>query len=308
MATGAPVQAADATSAVRVRAVAVPNPQERVFGTALACALIVHAALLIGFTRSQPRLMGEKGGRPDGISVELVEAADLNNKNSVATEGAPGSAARPAPPPAKATPPPPEPQQEKAAPQPTPKGATELAPSPPEQAAKADVAAPEEKQQAPLWPLDQQVLDLVHPPDRPPPAKAPREAVAAPKPPAKPAQPQAPLQLKIPDAPFLPSGGSAGFARPTGITRSGENDEFGRGVIRALRKTMPPGRPEPAQVTVRFLLSDYGNLVELRLERSSGDPVLDQSVMFSVKQSSFPFPPVNAPIVDRTFLVTYVYR
>lgn len=310
MATGAPVQAADATSVVRVRAVAVPNPQERVFGTALACALIVHAALIIGFTRAPVRQMGEKGGRPDGISVELVEAADLNSKNSVVTEGAPGIAGLPAPPPTKATPPPPEPKQEKSTPQPVPREAIELAPPPPEKAAKADASVPEEKkQETPLWPLDQQALDLVHPPERPPPAKSQqREAVAVPKPPAKPAQPQASQQLKIPDAPFLPSGGSTGFARPAGITRSGENDEFGRGVIRALRKTMPPARPEPAQVTVRFVLSDYGNLVELRLERSSGDPVIDQSVIFSVKQSSFPFPPVNAPIVDRTFLVTYVYR
>jgi TonB family protein len=309
MEAGVNAQATDAAGAVRVRSVAVPNPQERVFGIAFACALLMHAALLIAVTRSQPqyRLMGEKSGRPDGISVELVEAADLDSKNSVATEGAPGIALLPAPPPAKATPPP-KPQDEKSTAHPAPKEAAELAPPPAEKAAKSEASISEDKkQETPLWPPNKQALDLVHPRDRSPSAKSQREA-AVPRPPVKPAPPQAPQQLKIPDTPFLPTGGVAGFARPAGITRSGENDEFGRGVIRALRKTMPPPRPEPAQVTVRFVLSDYGNLVELRLERSSGDPVLDQSVMFSVKQSSFPFPPVNAPVVDRTFLVTYVYR
>ena len=62
------------------------------------------------------------------------------------------------------------------------------------------------------------------------------------------------------------------------------------------------------RVTVRFLLSDNGNLVEVRLVNSAGDPVLDQNVVFAVKQSSFPFPPSGATVIDRTFLITYVYH
>jgi TonB family protein len=59
---------------------------------------------------------------------------------------------------------------------------------------------------------------------------------------------------------------------------------------------------------VRFLLSPDGNLMEVQLIRSAGVPLLDREVVFSVKQASFPFPPRNAPVVDRTFLVTYIYN
>jgi TonB family protein len=140
----------------------------------------------------------------------------------------------------------------------------------------------------------------------------PREPDATSKPAVKrPEQPKAaspPLQLSLPDTPILSGGGGTAFARPAGITRSGENDEFGRGVIRALRKTMPDMDPARGNVTVRILLSQDGNLVEVHLVRSSGNPMMDQSVVFAVRQSSFPFPPPNAPPVDRTFVVTYIYR
>ncbi|MBO0766517.1 MAG: TonB family protein [Hyphomicrobiaceae bacterium] len=97
------------------------------------------------------------------------------------------------------------------------------------------------------------------------------------------------------------------FSRPAGFTRSGENDEFGRSVLRALRKTMPDQK-EHARVTVRFVLSPAGNLAELRLVKSSGNPMLDQAVTYAVRESSFPFPPANAAPVDRTFVVTYIYE
>jgi periplasmic protein TonB len=100
----------------------------------------------------------------------------------------------------------------------------------------------------------------------------------------------------------------AALARPADITRSGENDEFGRGVVRALRKTMPSLRDTTGRVTVRLLLSETGNLVAVQLVRSSGDSQLDQSVVFAVKQSSFPLPPNGSTRSDRTFLVTYIYN
>ena len=45
-----------------------------------------------------------------------------------------------------------------------------------------------------------------------------------------------------------------------------------------------------------------------QLVRSSGDPILDQNVVFAARQSSFPIPPAGATLADRTFLVTYIYR
>jgi protein TonB len=117
-----------------------------------------------------------------------------------------------------------------------------------------------------------------------------------------------PLQFDLPDSAFAPGGRYAAVMRPPNVTRSGENDEFGRGVIRALRRTMPEPRGMLGRVTVRLLLSENGNLAELQLVRSSGDPILDQNVAFAARQSSFPIPPAGATVPDRTFLVTYIYR
>src|SRR5690606_4442020 len=100
----------------------------------------------------------------------------------------------------------------------------------------------------------------------------------------------------------------AAFARPPGITRSGANDEFARGVIRALQETMPQLRNTLGRVTIRILLNENGNIERVSLVRSSEDSRLDQSVIFAAKQTSYPLPPGNSNVADRTFLITYIYE
>jgi TonB family protein len=114
--------------------------------------------------------------------------------------------------------------------------------------------------------------------------------------------------VSAPDAITVPPGESSeGVMRPPGITHSAENDEFGRAVVRALRKTMPISA-KPGRVTIKLILSDSGRLQEMNLVVSSGDPNLDGSIMFAAKQTRFPTPPRGATVLDRTFLVNYVYR
>jgi protein TonB len=174
----------------------------------------------------------------------------------------------------------------------------------PEQSAPAapaqqSAAAPAEQARTP-WVLDTEAMALFPP-------SGTKDATAK-----NPSQPQqqarAPLQLNPPDMPVFGAGGGAAVGRPQNITRSGENDEFGRGVVRALRRTMPSPSPIVGRVTIRLFLSESGNLVESVLVRSSGNPHLDQSVLFAAKQSSFPIPPAGSTTSDRTFLVTYIYR
>jgi TonB family protein len=116
------------------------------------------------------------------------------------------------------------------------------------------------------------------------------------------------LKLDPPDSPMLGTGRDATVGRPPNITRSGENDEFGRGVVRALRRTMPSPSGVNRRVTIRLVLSETGNLVNIALVRSSGDQQFDQSIMFAARQSSFPIPPAGSTLSDRLFLVTYIYR
>ena len=130
--------------------------------------------------------------------------------------------------------------------------------------------------------------------------------------PAPQASPQAGLDLSLPRNMPEPSisfrGGSAGVSRPADITRSGENDDFGRGVVRALRQTMPAPDGFKGTVTIRFLLTEAGNIAELVLIAGSGNAVMDRNVMFAARQASFPIPPRRSTRSDRTFLVTYLYR
>ena len=61
------------------------------------------------------------------------------------------------------------------------------------------------------------------------------------------------------------------------------------------------------RVTVRILINTKGNLANVEVIRPSGVGNIDQSVVFAVKQASFPIPTDNSTDVDRTFFVTYIF-
>jgi periplasmic protein TonB len=264
--------------------------------------------VIVGFVRSLPqRQMGEKGGVTEGVSVAMVDAADLASSSTFAESG------RPPRPVTQVQPAPPSPpaalRTEEQPPESTPAKKEQRTP----ELVSPDEAGRQGKDGKELntvpWPIDLKALEQGFSPDRP--AKT-RDAAASRQTDRRPEQQQTAsanprLQLTLPDN-AIPLDELFSFSRPAGFTRSGENDEFGRAVIRALRKTMPDMGSTRGRVPVRFVISQNGNLAEVRLARSSGDPRLDQAVMFAVQQTSFPFPPPNAPPVDRTFLITYIYE
>lgn len=281
------------------------------FTVAIIAALTLHAAALaLGLVTPPRHVLGDESGSPDGVTVEIADPSELS-----------GRPAQPAAPPAQ---PPPAMTQAQTPPEPAPaqpapaEAAPDLKPSTQEDApapvaeAPAKEAAAEPPPAAPAAALDDPNLFKIQPKTEatpsPQPAAQPKSAKQQ-----KPAKPEKPAQLSmtVPTPSFTSSndlsGRSAGVSRPPGITRSGLNDEFGRGVVRALRQTMPPnGRS--AQATVRFVLSADGNLLEVALVQSSGDAALDRSVVFAVKQANFPIPATNLTALDRQFRVTYVYR
>ena len=268
------------------------------FTAAIIAALALHlAVLVIGLATPTPRLMGEETGSPEGLSVEIVDASELPSATAPSTASAPSAQTAPAvaQPPSPPAPVTQETTTEKVA-------AESQPPAVPAQAIAVENLDPSLFEIQPKTEAKPQSHPAAAESNAHGPAKQPNAAK-----PEKSSQ----LSMTVPTPAFSPAesatGRNAGLSRPAGITRSGLNDEFGRGVISALRQTMPPNN-RTAQATIRFVLSADGNLLEVELVRSSGDAVLDQNVVFAVKQANFPIPATNLTALDRQFRVTYVYR
>jgi len=306
-------------------------PNDRTFAVGLVAATVLHALLFVSFAGSESRQLGDPGGAKDAISVDLISESDLRGLATVGEK----SSGQPGPPPSPALSPPqsappvaasapetppaprPEDQPPPAAPPPVPKAAPE-----PKEAASAkpaleprkteaaETAAPPEPQQSATAPSAVAKPE----PDKPEAAKSePAKSEPAKSEPAKQrptkSEPTQIARLDLtPPAVFSAPSGGGGVERPAGITRSGENDAFGRGVIRALQRTMPQLRDTRGRVTVRVTLDMDGGLVSTQVVRPSNIAGLDQSVVFATRQSSFPFPPRNARSADLVFLITYIYR
>lgn len=320
---------------------------DRRFFRFLLVAVLLHALLLVRVNTGEPRRLGAPGGADDAISVSLITEQDLKGRATVEDRaaGLPVPSAQPTqrqpaptPPPqdmpseqpqatpeaAAPAPPPPPPDEPK--PSEAPEKAVSLKPTLPDEATdqaprQADAAKPETKEskkepektakQSELTDDTADLLDLTKPTETPKKAEKPAEAPAKPATEAKPQKKTQTAKLDLtPPALFQApvGGGGAGVQRPAGITRSGENDDFARGVIRALQMTMPQLRNTFGRVTVRIELNMNGNLVRTTVLNPSKVAGLDQSVVFATQQSSFPFPPRNAVPADLVFFVTYIYR
>ena len=230
------------------------------------------------------------------------------------------------------TPKPPEPKPPEPKP-PEPKAEAPKPETPPPEVAKPESKSTEAAKPT-LQDFESELPDLATVPmpsdkaeEAPPPKPAPDAAQEAkpkqepkPKEEAKPKDEKRPepakkktaaLDVRPPSEKELanaPPGRSAAATRPPGITRSGENDEFGRAVVLALRGTMPPPRGVFGSVVVRLILNENGDLQNVTVLQPSGRGTLDESVVFATKQTYFPLPPYKSTLADRTFTIRYVYR
>ena len=289
--------------------------RDRGFRLGLACAVLLHSLLLVGFLRAPIRQLGERDGSPDGISVDIIDAAEMT---SLSGSEAPAQSAQTAQSPSETSP---SESPSAETPSTEPSAATSQPASPPK---SPPAPRPSDAKSADREPPDKDALDknwadlLALPATSSPSQGAPKQTTSqqtgasrsgtAPRNSGA----LAGLDLSLPKASLQPGmnfqGSSAAVNRPPDITRSGENDDFGRGVIRALRTTMPAPDGWTGRITIRFLLTPTGNIAEIKVVGSGGDPSRDQGVAFSARQASFPLPPKNATVADRSFLVTYVYR
>ena len=274
-----------------------PDARERTFWTALAVAALVHASLLIGVVLSKPRIIGDENGSPDSIAVSFISEADFLNETSVPTAAdfpaAAATIAAPHPSPEAARPPEPKPQVKT-------EPAPETGAQPPDKPAN----------ESPLT-IEKDNPDIFSLPDPATPAQ--RRSEPVPKKQSKETR-TAKLDLSQPpnsgSAPSPPGGRSAVVQRPPGITRSGANDEFARGVIKALQKSvnLRPATGVREDVVVRILLNENSDVIDVKLLEGARDQSLNQEVIFTARQTTYPFPPPNSTQLDRTFVVTYVYR
>lgn len=290
------------------RAVAASRGGDRRFQVGLGVAVFLHSLMFAGVFGAPPRNIGDPNGSDDAINVALVTDAELRSLSTV-QDSRPKGPLKPPP-----TPPPTPPVE--AAPQPPTPPAP---PTPPEPPTPAQTQAPEPPP-PPENAVDEKALtlapieDLVTPIQRRPEPKQAEPAPPKQESPqrtekAKPQRDRTAMLDLTPPTTFSGGGGNAGLQRPPGITRSGENDAFARGVVSALQRTMPQlSDATRGRVTVRITLDRDGSLVSTQVVRPSNIAGLDRYVVFATRQTSYPFPPRNAKPDDLVFLITYIYH
>lgn len=312
--------------------------RDRVFWAGFTGALLIHVLIIVGIGSARQRTLGTPEGATDAIAVEIVDGATLKDSMEPPTPETPPPG-QPAQPPQTAAlpeqqPQPPEPPIEQPVEQPVepqaqPEPPAEATPTPPTPETAQPAETPPAEKEASLAAAET-LPALDEAPTADAPEQPPKQEEAKPEPPKpeapkveakKPAKKEAKqppkkrtqtsaLDLSVPYASEGSSsdeGSSSAVQRPPGITRSGENDEFARNVIRALQKTMPRERAR-GRVTVRIVLTENGSRADVKLLKSGGDPDLDFNVMFAARQTAYPFPPAKSTVIDRTFTVTYIYR
>lgn len=317
------------------RAAARMRRDDGSFRLSIGIALLAHSLFFLSFLSTPTRQLGDPSGVDGAVSIELATEADLRATGTVSDSA--GEPLRPTAEPEQAAPPQAEipplfspPVQQ----QPPTEKAAELA-VPPQTVPfelpnflKQPLAKSQPTPEGQFKPVDSEPPAPHTGEDKKAQSQPQKKAQTPAKPEAKPeakpqesrpAQPKqnplltAKLDLTLPPSAFVRQSFSSGNAgggleRPAGITRSGENDDFARGVIRALQRTMPQLTDTRGNVTVRITLDDRGNLVSTVVTRPSSIAGLDQSVVFATKQSSFPIPPKNHVQADLVFLVTYLYK
>ena len=77
------VQTADLVDPATERWAAAPRGREYKLWAALACASVLHAALIIGFVRQAPRYIGDPEGSTEVVTVSLITDADFKSKSTV---------------------------------------------------------------------------------------------------------------------------------------------------------------------------------------------------------------------------------
>jgi protein TonB len=292
----------------------------------IAASLLFHLALLIGIfllPRADPPVelvvvpvqtvpldengsAGSAGGQAGGTAGggQQAEASQQTETSEAATQSA---VAEPAAEAAPSTPPTPEPPSDAVAPQPP--GTSALAVPPPEPRPKP-AARPRPKPASPAPRVAQRTIETQPAPQPalpPIPQRAP--AVAQPPPAPTPGQVMASIAPQPGSALSGTASTGPGGAAGVGLGPQGSGSGmFGTGqgpgddYLEKLRRWLAKHKKYPDEahkkkqegtVLVAFVLARDGTVLEARIERSSGFPLIDQAVLDMMRRAS-PVPPVPA--------------
>lgn len=239
----------------------------------------------------------------DSISVELVPDPDKNSKTEKWQEGA-GGPPNPAPP---------QPQQQASLPQP-------MTEQPQEQVEKPEEKPPEKAEEKP---------------EEKPEEKAEEEQKEEPKEPEREkdrdaGQPSLPDLETMLDAaatdlaeqvkehydrkarrsaprPQQQAMMSGGGMQVRGVGAGGKSDAFSKSVIDALMKTRPGPVALWGRVLVSFQITQQGDLLYVRVLRSSGNKAMDDAAVNAIHRAKFVKPPPDLPPEARTYIIDYIF-
>lgn len=249
----------------------------------------VLGALGLPTAAPRPPPIGDKSGAIDGVSAEVIDAAEFN-KRYVAFKAGRGEVD------SEAAPRQPPPQD--AAPQP------------------ADAPTPSEQPVAELkpgdgWAPSAHTAALPEPEPRPkekPPEQRPQEKQAEPRKPApQPALTDAEVRELLAQSMDDVQSSLVSVSAP-GAAKLGEASPFVKSVIRTLKSNMPRPRGMTGNVVIQLVVGATGEIEGIRVVRSSGRPELDRLVMERVYKTRLAAPPPTASLRERLFQITYSYN
>jgi TonB family protein len=100
---------------------------------------------------------------------------------------------------------------------------------------------------------------------------------------------------------------SGGGMQVRGSGASGKSDEFSRSVIAALMKTRPGPFALWGRVLVSFQITQQGDLLYVRVVRSSGNKALDDAAVTAIQRARFQRPPPGLSPEARTYIIDYIF-
>jgi len=266
------------------RAVAVALAGHLVLGTAMVGGFDGVLSALFGMERPSQSRIGDERGRIDGVSAEIIDAAEFNSRYVAFKAGnaEADSEATAQPPSQKAEPPRAEPN------------------TPPEEMVAA-------LKSADGWEPSAKAAV----PDRPEPPKAetpPKERQAEPKKPdLQPALTDAEARELLEQTMEDLQSAMVSVSAP-GAARLGEASPYVRGVIRTLKSNMPKPAGMKGDVVIQLVVGASGAVEGVRVVKSSGKPELDRLVAERVFKTRLAAPPATASLRERAFQITYSYN